>query len=205
MAIFTHLQSGMTLAVPPKNGYTLFKYATGPDGRNLFRYNNHSYKPYAGRADAMMVRDPVERFASAYRNKVKYHRKGEYAPSWAARLTGTPSAHAAQITVGRLLDCIEELAMRGRGTEGWEVHFEPQAWQYDVMLMPRFYDIRYDLDLLVHLGIDPSRRHNRTDHLACEITDGERERIRAIYAMDEELYERYLAFRAERTGNGTLL
>lgn len=204
MAIFTHLDSGLTLAVPPKNGYTLFKYATGPGG-GLFRFNNHGYRPYDGPADAMMVRDPLERFASAFRNKVKYHIKGEYAPGWAARLTGSDPGHVDKISVGMMLDAIEGLMVQGRGAEQWEVHFQPQAWQYDAGLMPRFYDIRYDTDLLVHLGINPGERSNRTDHLPLDITRAERERIRELYWMDGELYERYLEFRSERLRHGTLL
>ncbi len=193
--------------MPFKNGFSLFKGAKNREGKNLFSFNWGNYLPNHRPFDGMMVRDPVERFISCFRNKVRYHPrpKDEAASKWACGMTGFLVEEIRTIRISDLLPAIERLVQRGRSSAGWDFHFLPQVWHGNFEYIEQLYDIRHDLDFLDLLGVDHSRKDNRTDHLPLEVTSEEREWIADLYAMDAVLYNRYKEFREKRKREGFVI
>ncbi len=205
MPAFIHNSTDLRFAVPPKNGFSLFESAKKPNGDWLFSLDKNHHFPMLCDFDAMLVRDPVERFISAFRNKVRFKTWNEWCTQWACAMTGVPLSESATIRISDLLPVIERLVKRGRSYAGWDFHFLPQMWQGELDRIEQLYDIRHDLDLLDFLGVDYSRKENRTDHLYLEVTDEEKAWISSLYAMDGELYDRYREFREQRKREGFII
>lgn len=200
MPAFRHNPTGLCFMMPFKNGFSLFKNAKDKEGKNLFSFSWGNYLPDRRPFDGMLVRDPVERFISGFRNKVRYHSRpwAEAASKWACMMAGVPVDDIRMIQVSDLLAAIEKLVKRGRSDAGWDFHFLPQVWQGNFDYIEQLYDIRYDHDLLDLLGVDYSCKANRTDHFPLEVSNEEREWIASLYAMDVEFYNRYREFREKR-------
>lgn len=205
MPTFIHNPTGLRFAVPPKNGFTLFESSKKANGDWLFSQDSDHHFPMLCDFDAMLVRDPVERFISAFRNKVRYKTWNEWCTKWVCSLTGVSLSQAQYIRIGDLLPKIEKLIKRGRSYSGWDFHFLPQVWQGELERIEQLYDIRHDRDLLDFLGVDYSRKENRTDHLSLEVTNEEKEWIATLYSMDGEFYERYRQFRKKRKKEGFVI
>lgn len=149
----------------------------------------------------ILVRDPVERFISCYKDKVVRGGDYECLQSLCKNFNMPFVEEVRRMSIDEILDEVEDKLPKLRPTT-WEEHnrilnshFTPQQYIIDTYGLhdenTKLRDIRYDIEWLKSLGINPQNFYNNTSNVLCYVTKRERQRKASVYKDDVILYEKY--------------
>jgi Sulfotransferase family len=145
----------------------------------------------------ILVRDPVERFISFYKDKVVRGGDHECLQSLCKNFSRSPE-DVRRMSIDEILDEVKEKLPALNSSACNEIlnnHLAPQQYIINTYGLhdenTKLRDIRYDIEWLKSLGINPQNFYNNTSNVLCYVTKRERQRIASVYKDDVILYEKY--------------
>lgn len=207
--VWYHREKALSCAVFPKCGWSLFWSNSNLPTSPLFRVRNDKYPISKVNIDAFLIRHPVERLISGFKNKVLQNsKKDSFTEKWFIDTFKVDREEVPNISFDTFLDKLEELIpLHKEDMETcffrWNVlntHFAPMTYQ--LRFFPQeakfFFDIRKDLDFLDYLNINYLIRPNSTQEIPFYATNEQVARIEKLYEDDMILYEDYEKWRINR-------